>query len=331
MPVLEDVQNKREHIVSCVRKWGGLASDAALDPHCLYFSLPEIEGMIAYRQEYGCAVVLGDPICPDTDSAKLTQAFHDFHNTQNTRVIYLAVSERFVKWAMINISGIAIEFGEELMMDPHQDPKAYTGTHACLVRRKVKHALKENVIATEYREHQVELEEAMKQVGQAWLKKRSGPQIHISRICLFANRLGKRWFYARQGERVVGVLLMNELQAHQGWLINRLMVAPDAPGGTPELLVTTALETLASEGCHFVTFGVVPKASLGEIRGLGTFGSWMCRGIYAGAKKVFYLGGTKTFWEKFHPQNAPSYLLFNKNTIGLRELIGLARAMNASL
>lgn len=331
MSVLENTQNNREQIITCVRRWGGLASDAALDPNCRYFSLPEIEGLIAYREEFGCAIALGDPICPQPESLKLAKAFHDFHDAQNKRVIYLAVSQAFAKWAVHNICGIAIEFGEEVMIDPHQDPKAYTGTHACLVRRKVKHAIKDNVTTAEYREHNLNLEEAMKQVGQAWLQKRSGPQIHISRVCLFADRLGKRWFYASQGERVIGVLLMNELQAHQGWLINRLMVYPDAPHGTSELLVTSTLEALASEGCHFVTFGVVPKTSLGEIIGLGTYGTWISRCIYACAKKVFYIGGTKIFWEKFHPENAPSYLLFNKNTFGMRDLVGLARAMNASL
>lgn len=331
MALLENIPANRQHILTCVRKWGGLASDAALDPHCLYFSLPNTEGLIAYRKEYGCAVALGNPICPAADMPKLAESFHEFHNAQSNRVIYLAASQNFAQWAVQNICGISIEFGEEVMIDPHHDPKAYTGTHACLVRRKVKHALKESVTVTEYHEQDATLEEAMKQVGKDWLHARRGPQIHISNVCLFADRLGKRWFYAKQGDTVVGVLLMNELQAHQGWLLNRVMIPKTAPHGTPELLVTTALEVLASEGCHFVTFGVVPRVALGEIMGLGTYGSMVSRCIYKCAKTLFYLGGTKTFWEKFHPTNAPSYLLFNRNTIGINDLIGLARAMNATL
>lgn len=330
MALLENIPANRPQILSSVRRWGGLASDAALDPHCLYFALPSTEGLIAYREEYGCAVVLGNPICPAEEMPKLTEAFHDFHQEKSNRVIYLAASQSFSEWALKNICGIGIEFGEEVMIDPHNNPKAYTGTHACLVRRKVKQALKENVSVTEYLEPDEKLEEAIKQVGQDWLRARKGPQIHISNICLFADRLGKRWFYAKQDDQVVGVLLMNELQAHQGWLINRVMIPKTAPHGTPELLVTAALETLAAEGCHFVTFGVVPRVALGEIMGLGTCGSMISRCIYTCAKKLFYLGGTKTFWEKFHPENAPSYLLFNRNTIGINDLIGLARAMNAT-
>lgn len=330
MPSLENRQENRQEIIACIRRWGGLASDAALDPTCQYFSLSHIDGLIAYRQEYGCAVVLGDPICAASDMPPLAEAFHRFCQEHRKRLIYLAVSHAFIQWAIQNGLKIAIEFGEELVLDPHHDPRAQTGGHASLVRQKVRHALKENLMAMEYRDHDANLENAMKQISQAWLRARHGPQVHISHLCLFANRLGKRWFYASQGERIVGVLLMNQLQAHQGWLINRVIVPPYAPHGTPELLITTALETLVSEGCHFVTFGVVPRPALGKIVGLGTCGIWLSRCLYKCAKKVFYLGGTKTFWEKFHPQNQPSYLLFNGNTIGIRDLFGLIRAVNAT-
>ena len=328
--LLENVHKNREHIVTCVRQWGGLTSDAVLDPNCRYFSLPNIDGFIAFRQENGCIVVLGNPICSVSDMPELTQAFHRFHKENSKRMIYVAASQAFTQWALQHVCAVAIEFGEEMMMDPHNDPRARTGPNACVVRRKVRHAIKENVTITEYCESNTALEEAIQQVGNAWVQARRGPQVHISKINLFEDRLGKRWFYATQGERIVGVLSINQLQAQQGWLISRLMVVPDAPNGTPELLVTTALEVFASEGCHFVTFGVVPGLTLGEIVGLNTFGIFASRCIYKLAKLVFYLGGTKTFWEKFHPQKEPSYLLFSQRTIRIRDLIGLSRAMNAS-
>lgn len=328
--LLTNAQANREDITLGVRQWGGLASDAALDEGCQYFSLPHVEGFIAFRQENGCAIVLGHPICPESDMPELTQAFHYVQKKQGRHVIYIAVPQNFTKWALQHVCESAIEFGEEMIMDPYDDPQMRKGANAHVVRRKVRHALKEHVIAVEYCENNPMLEEAIKQVGHAWLKARRGPQIHIAKICLFTDRLGKRWFYAKQDERVVGVLVLTQLQANQGWLLSRIMVSPDAPKGTPELLVTTTLGKLASEGCHFVTVGIVPRIALGEIIGLSTYGMWASRCLYKLAKKVFYLGGTKPFWEKFHPHQAPSYLLFSEKTISIRDLIGLARAMNAS-
>ena len=93
------------------------------------------------------------------------------------------------------------------------------------VRRKTKHALHEGVAVTEYLEADNQLESAMERVGEAWLSRRRGPQIHISHIRLFADRYGKRWFYAQQAGRVVGVVVLNQLQMRQGWLMNHLMLA----------------------------------------------------------------------------------------------------------
>lgn len=333
MPLLENPTSSslsREQIVACVRKWGGLASDAALHPKCHYFTLPDLDGLIAYRQEAGCAIVFGNPMCAPADALKLVKAFQKFCQESQTRIVYLGVSKEFTQQVLEHDIGVAMEFGEELTIDPHHDPRLKKGGHASLVRQKIRHALKEDVSAREYREKDAQLEEAMNQVGEDWLKARQGPQVYISKVSLFSDPLGKRWFYAAHGEKVVGVLLMNRLQAQEGWLINRVMLLPDAPHGTPEMLVTTALETVMAEGCHYVTFGVVPLSALGQVHGLGSFGAWASRCLFQCAKRVFYFGGTKGFWDKFHPQNAPVYLIFNGHTVGVRDLIGLARALNTS-
>lgn len=328
---LQMLNDERQRIVECVRRWGGLASDAVLDPACCYFSLPSIDGFIAYREEFGCAVVFGDPVCAQSDIPHLTRAFHQACRKRRQRVVYITVSQQFAQWALQNVCGVAMEFGEELMLDPHNDPRARTGVNASLVRRKVRHAIKEGVTAAEYLENDnIELETAIERVGEAWLQARQGPQVYISRVRLFSDRWGKRWLYAQKEGQTVGVLLLNRLDARQGWLLNRVMISPEAPNGTPELLVTLALETLAAERCHFVTFGVVPAQVLGEIIGLGKFGSSISRCTYKLARKIFYLGGTKKFWEKFHPESQPSYLLFSEQGIGIRDVIGLARAMNVS-
>ncbi len=39
----------RALLVKLVRSWGGLNTDAILDPHCLFFFIPAIDGFIGYR------------------------------------------------------------------------------------------------------------------------------------------------------------------------------------------------------------------------------------------------------------------------------------------
>lgn len=320
-----------EEIVQYIRKWGGCATDAVLDPHTLLFTLPEKHGVIGYRPHDGCVIVYGDPICAPKDLAQFVSEFHKKCEEEKKAVIYITATEEFSKWALDSgACSSMVEYGEELVINPHDDPRARQGVNASLVRRKVRHAEKEGVVVTEHLQKDSKIEEAIEEVGIAWLRARQGFQVHISHVHLFTHRFGKRWFYARQGDHIIGSVTINRLEKNNGWLLNHLIHKPDAPHGTPEILVVTALDTLAKEGYSYTTFGGVAAPKVGEIRGLSPLSSMATRGIYKIVNKIFHLEGRKKFWEKFHPESRRSFLLFNKGTIGAKTLLGLMKALNIS-
>lgn len=331
-PVQESSQEelkKSGRLVEWVRRFGGSCSDAILDPLCRPFTLPDVEGLIGYRVEGSCAIIYGDPLCALEHVPRFVEAFADFCYEQKIKNrIYISASETFAKWAVQNGCAASVKFGCELILDPHDDPKAKTGVHASLVRRKVRHAQKEQVVVEEYRFKNPQLERQLEEVAEAWLQGRKGLQIHISHVHLFDCRVGKRWFYARQENRVIGVIVLNQLQSKKGWLINHLMPIPGAAHGTPELLLSTVLETLASEGCHYVTFGSVPASQLGEMVGLGGLSQQIARFSFKLINCFFHLDGKMKFWEKFDPVSVPSYLLFAHSPIGLRDIWALMHALN---
>lgn len=331
LPVSDLGNPSRTYIVECVRRWGGSTTDAVLDPAMQHFIHPGIDGFIGYRPEMGCAIIFGDPICSPSDRETLTKAFHQFADEKGYRVIYIAASKDFAHWAINRVCGTIIEFGQELVFNPPIDPRKNTGAYGSLVRRKAKQASREGVSIHEYIPHDPAIESAIEQVKVDWLKSRNGFQIHISNVYLFTDCYGKRWFYAKQGDRVIGMIALNQLQAKNGWHLNHLMVVPGAPNGVHELLMAHALETLEKEGCAFATVGSIASAELGEIQGLGAFGKKIAKGVFMLASKVMNLQGLTTFWGKFHPKSQPSYLIFSRKRIGIRELLGLKKAMNNKL
>ena len=58
----------------------------------------------------------------------------------------------------------------------------------------------------------------------------------------------------KRQDTIVGTVILNQYKGHKGWFLTNLMEIPGAPHGTSELLVVSALETLANEGCTFVIF-----------------------------------------------------------------------------
>jgi lysylphosphatidylglycerol synthetase-like protein (DUF2156 family) len=318
----------RQSVVELVRKWGNVNADGILSVSCTIFSVSTIEGLIGYRVESAHAVVFGDPVCAPENKSALALAFQEYCEGQKLGVVYTMVSEEFTHWGVKYLSGALIEFGEKFILDPFNNPMDKTGSKAVLVRKKVKQALREGVTVQEYSgcdsilEHQIELS------ANLWQQSRKGAQVYLSQIHLFKDRYGKRWFYAKRGEHVMGLLVLNELQSHNGWLLNNLMNIKDAPHGTSELLVISALQALQKENCRFVLVGPVPAKQLGKITGLNTIYAAFTRWLYKGAKKIFHLSGHGTFWEKFQPTMQSSYLLFPKKNLCFSSLKGLLRAFN---
>jgi len=316
------------NIAELVSRWGSSAAISLLDPNCEIFSIPELDGAIGYRSVSGNHVVYGEPVCSPDDYEMLVQAFHTFSQSRNKSVIYLTVCPPFMNWAMGKHCGALIEIGMELYVDPQND--VAEGSKGRIIRKKMNHSEKMGVEAFEYIPYDEAIEKQIYAVTDAWLKNQSGPRAVASQAQPLTPREGKRWFYAMCRGKMVGTLVMTRLDFHNGWLVYLLMITPDAPNGTSERLIVTAIETLREEGCRFLSFGPSPGAELGEIVGLGRTSSWIARKVFKTGTKYFDVHGAREYWLKFQPKAIPSYFLFSASTLGLREIYGIIRAFNPS-
>lgn len=315
--------------VKLIRIWGGVNTDGLLDENCKRFFYPGIEGFIGYRLEGSQAVVLGDPVCSQGDWGALAKAFQEDCTSKNIGVVYIMASKEFSDWALAHLSPTAIEWGEVYICDPMNNPLNGKGAKACLVRKKVKHAANDGVVIHEYLEGNPALEKQLEEVGEAWLKKRYGAQIYLSPLNLFKDRYGKRWFYAQQGDKITGVLVLNQLSAKEGWLLNNLMISREAAKGVSEFLVVSTLQALEKEHCRYVLIGPEPVNELREITGTNKFYAAFTRWLYTCARCVFHLDGHTAFWHKFQPDTEGSYLLFPHKNLNLSSIRSILKALNA--
>jgi lysylphosphatidylglycerol synthetase-like protein (DUF2156 family) len=319
----------RARVVRLVRTWGGANSAAVLDSRTDLFVPDQIEGLIGFRRAPGVAVVFGDPVCAPEERERIVGLFHQQCAREGRSIVYLCASDEFQRQAVAKgWCAISLEYGEELTLTAQVDPRARTGVDASLVRRKVRHAQKEQVEVREYVGDDPHIEAQIERVGLRWSAARKGPQIHISHLEPFADREGRRWFAAFRADQIVGALVMNEVRSLRGWAFNHLLIDPDAPGGVPESLVVMALDRLRAEGHELVTFGAVPNGHLGAIHGLPSWMAHLLRCAFPWMTRWLPIHGRKKFVEKFGPQASPSYLLFSRSWIGLTEVLGLMRSMN---
>lgn len=322
--------HKNKAVAEYIHRWGNSASHALLDPACQLFSVDEIDGIIGYRFELKSAIVFGDPVCAPHDIPALTQAFHDYCKLQNKSIVYISATHSFANWAINNVCKTLISIGDEVILNPMHDARLLKGKKASLLRNKWNQSVRDGIEVKEYIAYDAMLENAMEQVAIAWLNNRKGPQMSLLRVSLFEDRACKRWFYARYQGNVIGVLMLNSLNSHNGWVINMLMVDPIAPSPTSEFIVLSVLEVLRAEGCTYFSIGTTPATCLERMEGVSKLVAWMARNIFAVSKKVFKLSDRQRYWKKFYPETKPLYLLLSHQGIAIQEILAVLRTLNVN-
>lgn len=315
-------------IVKQVRRFAELNTDAILQPDCLIFTTSDVDGLIGYKIHSKTAVALGDPLCAPHDKQRLAKAFKSYCENHNLHVVYAIVSKYFAQLAMHQFCKVQIQYGNHLILDPSIDLLKKTGRKAILLRGKFRQAAREGVGVNEYLGNDPELEKIVEKIGHEWLNNRKGPQVHLARLNLLGHREGKRWFIARQKGKIVGFLLLNEIQSRQGYLLNNVITAKDAAHGCSEMLIVSALQQLQKEGCQHISIGPVTTQELNGMVGLNLLSKLLVKGTFKIAKNIFHLDRQAVFWDKFQPQIEPSFILFSK--VNYQTVKALLQAMHVS-
>ncbi|MDR3549996.1 MAG: phosphatidylglycerol lysyltransferase domain-containing protein [Candidatus Babeliales bacterium] len=312
-----------------VQKWGHPTSVGIFDQACRIFSAPEINGIIGYRWQSKNAIVIGDPICPPQDLLKLITAFSDYCTAHSKNIIFLATSDHFTHWALEhNLFARSIEIGSEIIINPTDNILEGIGKNSSRLRNKYNLALRDGLLVKEYNEYDPIIEQKIKQVTCLWHKNRKGPQIYLSDLSILSDRAYKRYFYAEQHGKMLGVLVLNRIDNYNGWFINILMLIPDAHNSTSEFIILKMLEFLRNENCKHLSIGINSTNKLGQLYGFNRLTSWAARKTYYLISTLFQLNNRERYWKKFNPSKKPAFLLFTRPLLRLREVLDILDAVN---
>ncbi len=307
-----------------VRRFGGPLSHALLDPSCRAFVMDGVDGVVAFQVIGKCAVELGDPICATSHKRVMQDAFVAHCRDQGWSTIAVATTE-----AKSERESGAVGFADLLVADPRRDHAAgRAGRH---LRQNLAHVRREGVTVDEYAGARDEdLERRAQAACDRWRKER-GASMFITETRLFTERMGRRWFIARKGGDVIGLLSLLRADNVGGNLVNLVFADPTAPGHTTDLLVTTALQTLRGEGAESVCFGIGPRREI-AIDGLHRMSMALAKSVYRFGDRLVHFYAKTAFWEKFGPlERAPLFIRFEPPQLGVRECRALFRVFHFTL
>lgn len=315
---------KPEGLPSLVKRLGTPESTLLLQSPSHVFQIPQVDGAIGYYKIGNCAIVIGDPICLPKDFAELTHAFHLHCQEKELKTVYFLVHCDFAHWAIAHGCRTLIQVCSELSINPTSFREKQK------LRWKINQSVQQGVLIKEYRNFEPSLENRIKKAIETWSKERSGPQIYLGKIDFFHSNPEKRVFYAKLKDKIIGVLVLSPLDRFNGWVVSFHLALKSAPIGTTEHLMTSVVNSLASENCRFLCLGVIAGTKLGEMVGLGPFGKTIASFIFRVARWLFKLDKKAIYLNKYHPDLLSTYFLC-KDNLTITELLAIKKLLNVKL
>jgi lysylphosphatidylglycerol synthetase-like protein (DUF2156 family) len=310
----------------------------ALNAETERFTVPGIDGLIAYRPAGTRHLVqLGGVFAHDADADRLLEAFLAYARGERRRVV--AVQLLAGDTARYAAHGFRVEqLGSSYAVS--LENFSLGGKHFVSLRNKISRARRSGVVVAEVDvdvESSPDLARRVDAVDATWLRSKGA---HVKELAFMVGERGgpaqplRRLFVARQGEQVLGYISFSPAYGREsGWLHDLSRRDPQAPPGTTELLVVTAVERFREEGARWLHFGLTPFTGLADDHVVAGAGSPTARravrALAEHGRRIYPAADQLAYKQKWAPSLVqPEYVAFSgRVTLGaVWALLRLTRA-----
>lgn len=262
---------------------------------------PAVVGFTSYA---GVRVVAGAPVCSIDSLSSVIGEFESDTRTARERVCYFGAEARLEHALLESTSHSRVLLGAQPAWNPAEWDDI-VASHKSL-RAQLNRAKNKGVTVVEFSAHEAEKSEELRSVLQRWLSRRGLPPLHfLVEPDTLARLNDRRVFVARnRAGDPIAFAVLSPIAARNGWLVEQFPRLHDAPNGTVELLLTTAVRAIAEHGATYVTLGLAPLARRDQIDHSNE-PLWLRATLGFAAlhgRRFYNFGGLESFKSKFGPR-----------------------------
>ena len=223
------------------------------------------QGAVAYNEFGKVWLVPGDPLADAENLTTVTDGFLRQARAEGRVVGFMPVTERFAKHSD-RLGLRAVKIGSA----PYFDLATWAprGDRAKKARAGVNQARRAGVRVAEV----VDIDERFVRetacLFKSWVTtRRSAIKFAwLFSVDVFQHKERKKYFTARDvNGKLVGFLAASPIPARDGWYLEDVLRAKNAPNGTNDLLIVEVLDLLKRSGAKLATLGTAPMAMEGPI------------------------------------------------------------------
>ncbi|KAG1737906.1 uncharacterized protein EDB91DRAFT_1054813 [Suillus paluster] len=269
----------------------------------------------------------GNPIISDPKALKPTaQAFASFVESKGMKCVYCCVDDKLDE-ILSSTGWSTVSCINEDVVDPERvieltsDTSEGDGSMAKDLRKNLRRAERAHIDVTEINRDQWS-DAASKEIQDgvaAWKKSRTGLQLAATSFDPFLDFDHRRYWVARSDGKVVGVLILTPVQ--DSFVIKNAVAFPQAPKGTSEYLITSALTDLRNEfqsdtgsvkrGDISVTFNVSAASDLKPTKNISGWKFTWLNKTYSNVNQGAGLLNRGNFRSKFDASREPMFVCYS--------------------
>lgn len=301
-----------------------------VNPGMAHWFSEQGDAVIGYMRRVGVRVVAGAPVCAEERLDDVLAEWEADCAKHRERLCYFGAAGRLFDHLSHRSDHTTIVLGAQPVWDPRHWPE--TGAMRSSLRAQLARARNKGVTVREWDVRDAELSPELRRVLGEWLAHKPIPSLHfLVEPQTLARLRDKRIFVAERNGVPVGFLNAAPVPARNGWLTEQFVRGKDAPNGTVELLVDSAVRALAAGGAEYVTMGLVPLSSHSwhpecvNPLWLRFALAW----IRAHGRRFYNFAGLESFKTKFQPDGwEPIYAASKERRFSLWTLYAIADAFS---
>jgi phosphatidylglycerol lysyltransferase len=288
------------------------------------------QAVIGYVLRKGVRVVAGAPICAESALGEVLDEWEAAAQSAGHMVCYFGAEARIRECLGGRIGYSTVSLGAQPNWNPQDWAEIFDGDKTLRAQRS--RVLNKGVSVREWTAEEAVQNQELRRCLRDWLLTRGLPVMHfLVEPETFDHLEDRRIFVAERGGKPVGFLVLSPIPERQGWLTEQFPRGKGAPNGTVEILMDTAIRSVAESGAQYVTMGIVPLSQHGTPEACCN-PAWLnllLKWVRAHGRRFYNFDGLDNFKSKFRPQEwEPIYVISKEPEFSFRTLHAIAGAFS---
>jgi len=288
------------------------------------------DAVVGYVERHLTRVVAGAPVCAPDRLLSVVEEFEQDCQDCRRRVCYFGAENRLETLLRRRQTHSMVLLGSQ----PSWNPTHWAGIVAgkASLRAQLNRARNKGITVAVMPSAEATNSPALRRVLDEWLATRGLPPMHfLVEPETLARLFDRRVLIARSREGpVVAFLVASPAPARGGWLVEQFVRGARAPNGTVELLLDTAMRSLAADGFEYVTLGLAPLSRHSLPQAVNPLWLRMAlKVVRAHGRRFYNFEGLDRFKAKFQPERwEPVYAIVNERHFSPGALYAIAAAFS---